>query len=84
MRTTLNIDDDVLLAAKELATKEKTTTGKILSEYFRRALRGVNGAETASGKKRMPKMKNGVPLLPSRGEIVTLEKVRKIMEDEGI
>ena len=82
MRTTLDIDDDVLLAAKELAAKEKKTAGKILSEYFRRALHRAGPGGKSSGTD--PVTKNGIPLLPSRGECVTVEKVLRVMEDEGI
>ena len=83
MRTTLNIDDDVLSAAKELAAKERKTAGKILSEFFRRALHAPAAARSkASATKYL--MKNGIPVLPSRGEVVTVEKVRRIMEEEGI
>ena len=83
MRTTLDIDDDVLLAARELAAKERKTAGKILSEYFRRALhRGAgSGAESAAME---TVTKNGIPVLPSRGECVTVEKVLRVMEDEGV
>jgi len=42
MRTTLDIDDDVLFAAKEIAAKERKTAGKILSEYFRRGIQRVD------------------------------------------
>jgi hypothetical protein len=38
MRTTLDIDDDVLQAAKELASRHKATTGKMLSELARKGL----------------------------------------------
>jgi hypothetical protein len=38
MRTTLDIDDDVLTAAKERAAGEKTTTGKVISNLARQAL----------------------------------------------
>ena len=38
MRTTLNIDEDVLRAAKELARREKKTAGAVISELTRRAL----------------------------------------------
>jgi hypothetical protein len=31
MRTTLDIDDDVLFAAKEIARREKKTIGKVVS-----------------------------------------------------
>ncbi len=80
MRTTLDIDDDVLFAAKDLAIKEKTTAGKILSEFFRRGLHAPAAKTRSSG----PTLKNGIPILPSRGEIITTEKVRRIMEEEGI
>lgn len=56
MRTTLDVDDDVLQAAKELALFRGQTTGKVLSELARAALepRGTD------------KIRNGVPLLPRR------------------
>ena len=38
MRITLDIDDDVLFAAKEIARREKKTIGQVLSEQARRAL----------------------------------------------
>jgi polar amino acid transport system substrate-binding protein len=38
MRTTLEIDDDVLLAAKELAAAQRSTAGKVLSELARKGL----------------------------------------------
>jgi hypothetical protein len=38
MRTTLDIDDDVLEAAKERARRERKTAGQVVSELLRRAL----------------------------------------------
>lgn len=38
MRTTLSIDDDVLLAVKERARRENRTAGEVLSELARHAL----------------------------------------------
>ena len=38
MRRTLDIDDDILLAAKQLARQRGTTAGRILSELGRQAL----------------------------------------------
>ena len=37
MRTTLDIDDDILVAAKELAAARQTTAGRVLSELARQA-----------------------------------------------
>jgi hypothetical protein len=36
VRTTLDIDPDVLQAAKEIAANRGTTTGKVLSELARK------------------------------------------------
>lgn len=79
MRTTLDIEDDVLQAAKELAQRDGSTAGRVLSELARRGLT----AQTPTGKRRSP-TRGGVPVLPSRGEVVTLEKVRGLIDEEGI
>jgi hypothetical protein len=75
MRTTVDIDDDVLQAAKELATKEKSTAGRVISGLARRAL-----AATTARKR----TKNAVPVLPRRGDMITLDHVKKLMEQEGV
>lgn len=75
MRTTLNIDDDVLRAVKELARLRGNTAGGILSELARHELeRERPPAEMA--------VRNGVPLLPARAGvgIVTPEAVRALRE----
>lgn len=78
MRTTLDIDDDVLQASKELAQREGSTAGRVLSALARRGLAAQTSMAAPSA------IRNGVPVLPSRGEIVTLEKVRLLMEEEGV
>ena len=50
MRTTLNLDDDILQIAKQLAQQRGRTTGRILSDLARQALE----------PKTQPKMRNGV------------------------
>ena len=57
MRTTLDIDADVLQAAKELAEVHKKTTGQMVSELLRRALQPP--AST-------PKVRNGVRIFTPR------------------
>lgn len=72
MRTTLDIDDDVLTAAKERAAAQKTTTGKVISGLLRQAL-----TRPAAG----PLIKrNGFYVLPSRGGVVTSALVRRLEE----
>ena len=49
MRTTLSLDDDILLAVKERARRENRTAGQVLSDLARQALtqqRGID-AQTA-------------------------------------
>jgi Arc/MetJ family transcription regulator len=75
MRTTVDIDDDVLQAARELAIKEKSTAGKIISSLARRAL-----ATTAVSKR----TKNAVPVLPRRGDVITIDHVKRLIEQEGV
>jgi hypothetical protein len=77
MRTTLDIEDDVLQAAKELAQRNGRTAGQMLSDLARQGL-------NASATKRRSGLRSGVPVLPSRGELVTLEHVQKIQDDEGV
>ncbi|MDD5261433.1 MAG: hypothetical protein PHD76_06245 [Methylacidiphilales bacterium] len=79
MRTTLNIEDDVLQAAKELAQSEGCTAGEVISNLARRGL-----TAPAAQKKNRPTLRGGVPVLPSRGEVVTLEHVQKLRDEEGI
>ncbi|PDT28044.1 CopG family transcriptional regulator, partial [Rhizobium sp. L9] len=39
MRTTLAIDDDVLIAAKAMAAQQHRSVGEVISELARRSLR---------------------------------------------
>lgn len=75
MRTTLDIDEDVLVAAKELAAVHNKTAGKVLSELARKALRPSARDE----------VRNGVPLLPPRRDanLVTQDVVQRLLEDES-
>jgi len=50
MRTTLDIDDDVLEAVKELAQREKKTAGAKLSELARLAILGPEQPFAPAGK----------------------------------
>lgn len=56
VRTTLDIDDDVLQAAKEIAAGRRLTAGQVLSELARKGLQPAPAARA----------RNGVPLLPRR------------------
>ena len=79
MRTTLDIADDVLQAAKERARREKKTTGEVISELARRALTAPPEVATA----RAPKAVYGLRPFPKRGGIVTNELIDKLREDDA-
>ena len=77
MRTTLDIEDDVLVAAKELARREKKTAGKVISELARKGIH-VHGAKTSRRSTR-----NGFEVIPPDGHIITPQLVQKILEENG-
>jgi len=52
VRTTLDLDDDLLEVAKRLAAQRRSTIGRVVSDLTRRALAPV----------RFPKTRNGVLL----------------------
>lgn len=76
MRTTLDIDDDVLQAAKEIAASRRSTMGKVISDLARRGL---------APPREKVKVKNGVLLLGPRSPAdptVTVEFVNQLKEDD--
>jgi len=79
MRTTLDIADDVLQAAKERAQRERKTIGEMISELARRAL--TTPQESSSVKE--PKAVYGLRPVPARGGIVTNELINKLREDDA-
>jgi hypothetical protein len=78
MRTTLDLDDDVLRVAKELARREKKTAGRVISELVRRAL-----AAPPEGLTREAKALYGFRPFPRRGGIVTNELIDRLREDDA-
>ena len=79
MRTTLDIANDVLQAAKERARREKKTTGEVISELARSALTASPEAPAA----RAPRALHGFRPFPKRGGIVTNELIDKLREDDA-
>ena len=79
MRTTLDIDDEVLAAAKEMARREHKTAGKVLSELARRALLQSDSAfETVS-----PTSIHGFRPFASRGGLVTNDLIDRLRDETG-
>lgn len=78
MRTTLSLDDDVLLAVKERARREKRTAGEVLSDLARQALTG-----RVPGVNRPDDNFYGFAPLPHRGGAVSNDMIDRIREEEG-
>ena len=75
MRTTVDIDDDMLQAAKEIARRRGQTAGRVISELMRAALAPPSAR---------PPIRNGVPLLPSRpagSPAVTMKTVNDLRDE---
>ncbi len=80
MRTTLTIDDDVLLAARALARRQKQTMGSVLSELARRGLNAARAEREANAVDEFL----GFRPFSGDGEPATNELVDAIRQSEGI
>ena len=82
MRITLNIDDDVLIAVKELARGQSTSAGKVVSDLLRQSL-AHGGSDANTDRQQEPPAEFGFRPFPSRGGIVTNELIDRLREDIG-
>jgi hypothetical protein len=77
MRTTLDIDDAVLAAAKEIARARGQTTGLVISELARQAL--ASSRQVRHQYRHFPVFE-----VPAGAEVLTTQCVEAIVDDEGI
>jgi hypothetical protein len=73
----LDIGDDVLLAARELARKQRTSIGQVLTELARKGLQHRENPSRASDEFL------GFQPLPPRGVVVTNELINRLREEDG-
>jgi hypothetical protein len=73
MRTTLDLEEDILMAVREIARRRGVTMGKALSDLARQAL-----TRQAAGA-----VRSGVPLFPVQpdADVVTLELVNQLRDE---
>jgi hypothetical protein len=81
MRTTLDIADDVLQAAKERARRENKTAGEVISELARSALTAAPPATAPRASE--PRAHYGLRPFPRRGGIVTNDLIDRLREDDA-
>ncbi len=77
MRTTLSVDDDVLLAVQERARREKRTAGQVLSDLARQALTGQPREPESDETEH-----HGFRPLPHRGAAVSNALINRLREEE--
>jgi hypothetical protein len=85
MRTTLDIADDILFAAKEVARREKRSLGAVISDLARSALTAPPTppakARTVAGSRLQ---RFGIQPLPARGGVVSNQLIDRLRDEEGV
>lgn len=91
MRTTLDIADDVLFAAKEMARRDKKPLGQVISDLARRAFAQTDvntqgGMPPGSGPRGVSEKlaSYGIAPLPPRGGIISNELINRLRDEENI
>ena len=81
MRTTLQLDDDVLAAARVLARQRRRSVGDVISDLARQALSGA----ADGGAQNVLEQRSGLPQLPVKasGGVVDLELVNQLRDEEA-
>ncbi len=79
MRTTLAIDDDVFMHARRFAREKRISLGAAVSALLREGVRAQQHPPVSIAACKTP-----YGLLPARGEVITSEHVRRLMDQEGI
>jgi len=78
MRTTLSLDDDILLAVHERAGREKRSAGAVLSDLARQAL-----TEQHTGSEVTTAERHGFRPLPRRGAAISNALIDRLRDDEA-
>jgi len=81
MRTTLNLAEDALIAAQTLARRQQISLGDAVSELVRRGASTPAGPVSAVAS---TPLRGRFALLPRRDEVITADRVRALMEREGV
>lgn len=80
MRTTLEIDDDVLAAGRELARRQGVSAGQVVSRLLRSALTGAASAQRADAAV----VAGFRPFAASDQHVVSNEQIDQLRDREGL
>ena len=84
MRITLDISDDVLFAAKEIARHNGKTLGEVISELARQAFAQQPGMLGSSPVASEPLAAYGIEPLARRGSVVSNALIDRLRDEQGI
>jgi hypothetical protein len=83
MKTTLELPDDLLIAAKSAAARRRTTLKALVEHALRREIEPVS--PSGSEKTIIERGPHGTPRLKRQGPaFITTEMIRDLMDEEGI
>lgn len=83
MKTTIDLPDDLLIAAKQVAASRQTTLKEMITRSLRREI-GLTSSPPTSPLSVVEMSEYGLPRLKRRGAVITSEMVYKMMEDEDV
>lgn len=84
MRTTLDIDEDVLVAAKELARRQNLSAGQVVSQMLRKVLTGQAGQSAQENAGSEVQTVAGFRPFRAGKSVVTNDAVNRLREAEGL
>lgn len=84
MRTTLDIEDDVLAAAREIAARERRSAGQVVSQLLRQALTRQGGGDATRSVAPVSRTTAGFRAFASRGLPVTNAEIDRLRDAEGL
>lgn len=83
MRTTIDLEPDVLEAAKELARQQNTAVGKVISRLVRQALTAPASTTLPAETSPIASVTGFVPFA-ARGQLVTNALIDQLRDAEGV
>jgi len=83
MRTTIDLDYDTLVAAKEVARMENVSLGKVISRLVRQALTGGAAQQAGNVPEATATATGFVPFAP-RGAVISNGLIDRLRDAEGV
>lgn len=82
MRITLDIEDDMLAATKEMASRQRLSMGQLISRLLREAMSGTHRAGQSDGGEL--RAVAGFQPFASQGVLITHAQIDALRDTEGV